>query len=186
MTDRRTRSDNNSSAGYTSRAKNDIQLIEQTNKHYPEADDISSLENNLEFIPDSLQILLRTLFAGKEIEVKVAAIGQSIMQSSSPRGIMSPLMLALGVQMHHHFASKFLIETLYSLGFSCSYTEVKKYEKCAAAFKGTDIPGIEPNSFLQFVADNVDHNSRTIDGHNRWYGNYCDNNTRYQNEYARS
>ena len=40
----------------------------------------------------------------------------------------------------------------------------------AAATQGTDIPGITPGHFVQFVADNVDHNVRTLDGFNTFHG----------------
>ena len=41
--------------------------------------------------------------------------------------------------MHHHFASKFLVESLNSHGFCSSYVTVQKYECSAAVNPGTDI-----------------------------------------------
>ncbi len=35
------------------------------------------------------------------------------MQAMGPRVILTPLQLGLGVQLHHHFASRFLIDTLH-------------------------------------------------------------------------
>lgn len=66
--------------------------------------------------------------------------------------------------MHHHFASKFLIDSLSSHGFCSPYTVVQKYERSAAVNQGTDIPSYAPDIFIQHVADNVDHNTRTLDG----------------------
>ena len=84
---------------------------------------------------------------------------------------MSPLQLGLGVQLHHHFGSRFLVDTLHSLGFCCSYYEVQKYESNAAAILSTTIPCQDAEvPFLQFIADNVDHNLRTLDGHNTFHG----------------
>ncbi len=40
----------------------------------------------------------------------------------------------------------------------------------AAASQGMDIPGITPGHFVQYVADNVDHNVRTLDGFNTFHG----------------
>lgn len=37
-------------------------------------------------------------------------------------------------------------------------------------FQGTDIPGITSEHFVQFVADNVDHNIVTLDGRNTFHG----------------
>ena len=72
--------------------------------------------------------------------------------------------------MHHHYGSKFLIDSLNSHGFCSSYTEVKKSEMSAAQTKGTDIPGLTPGHFVQYVADNVDHNVCTLDGQNTFHG----------------
>ena len=97
-------------------------------------------------------------------------MGQAIMQACRPRALIAPLQLGLGVQMHHHFGSKFFIDTLSNLGFSTSYWEVQKYESSAAATLKKYLPDYFPGQFLQFVADNVDHNIRTLDGHNTFHG----------------
>ncbi|VDI49934.1 Hypothetical predicted protein [Mytilus galloprovincialis] len=76
------------------------------------------------------------------------SIGQSIVQAAAPRMFMLPLQLALGVQLHHNFSSRFLIDTLNSLGFCSSYTEIQKFECCAAAEKGNDIPNFVAESFF--------------------------------------
>ncbi len=44
---------------------------------------------------------------------KIASIGQAVMQATRPRVILTPLQLGLGVQLHHHFGSRFLIGTLH-------------------------------------------------------------------------
>ena len=81
--------------------------------------------------------------------------------------LFSPFGLA--VQMHHQFGSRFLIDSLASHGLCVSYSEVINYSKCAAAsFHGTDIP-IEGH-FGLYIADNVDHNLRTLDGHGTFHG----------------
>ncbi|CAG2229848.1 unnamed protein product [Mytilus edulis] len=62
------------------------------------------------------------------------------MQASRPRALITPLQLGLGVQVHHNFASRFLVSTLNSLGFCSSYYEVQKFESSAAAVQGVDLP----------------------------------------------
>jgi hypothetical protein len=47
---------------------------------------------------------------GKDKDLKVGSIGQAIMQAARPRILQAPLVL--GVQMHFHFASRFLIDTV--------------------------------------------------------------------------
>ncbi|KAK3713979.1 hypothetical protein QZH41_005649 [Actinostola sp. cb2023] len=115
-------------------------------------------------------IFLRTLFVGKDVSLKLASVGQTIVQAVRPRVILAPLQLGLAVQMHHHFASKFLIDSLNSHGFCASYNTVQKYGRSAAVTQGTDIPGYIPGRFVQYVADNVDHNSRTLDGTGTFHG----------------
>ena len=58
-----------------------------------------------------------------------------------------PLQIGLGVQLHHHYASRILIDTLHKHGFCCSYNEVHQFEQNAVMSYGTDIPSYS----LQFV-----------------------------------
>ena len=51
----------------------------------------------------------------------------------------------------------------------CSYQEVQQFERNAAQSHGTDIPNLT-TEFVQYAADNVDHNIRTLDGHDTFHG----------------
>ena len=73
------------------------------------------------------------------------------------------------MQLHHHFASRFLIDSLHSHGFCCSYQEVQRFGQNAAVDQGTEIPN-HTTEFVQYVADNVDHNIRTLDGNDTFHG----------------
>ena len=73
------------------------------------------------------------------------------------------------MQLHHHFASRFLIDSLHQHGFCCSYKEVHKFEQNAAVSQGTDVPCLTSES-VQYVADNVHHNIRTLDGNDTFHG----------------
>ena len=88
------------------------------------------------------------LFSEKNADIKLSLIEQAIIQAARPRVLIATLQIDLGVQMHHHFSSKFLVNMLNKLGFSSSYTEVQKFEVNAAASQGADIPHL--------IADNVD------------------------------
>ena len=92
------------------------------------------------------------------------------MQSVQPRILNMPHQLGLGVQMHRQFGSRFLIDTLKELGFCSSYSEIQRYERCAAVHFGTDIPGLGLSAFLQHMAVNFGHNLRTLDGYNTFHG----------------
>lgn len=110
------------------------------------------------------------MFAVQDTDVKLASIGHAIMQATLPRVLLAPLQRGLGVQMHHHFASRFLIDSLHAHGFSCSYSEVQEYERSAAVNHGNDLPAHDQNQHLQFVVDNVDHNIATLDGSGAFRG----------------
>ena len=105
------------------RIKNDIKTIKQSKDVYPSNAEMTSSEAALENIPDCLKLFMKIVFAGKDVDVKLASIGQAIIQTSRPRIHMAPLQVGLGVQMHHHFQSKFLIESLNSHGCCCSYVQ---------------------------------------------------------------
>ena len=112
------------------------------------------------------------------MQAKVAAIGQAMIQATRARVMLAPLQFALDVQLYHHFASRFLIDALHHLGFCCSYQEVHQFERNGAKSHG-NIPDLS-TEFVQYVADNVDHNIRTLDGLCTlvvaWYEDDCNHN----------
>ena len=150
--------------------KSEIKNIDVSSDVYPTSAVMSDVEEALKFIPDLLKSFLELLFVGKDIKLKLASVGQAIVQAVRPRVILAPLQLGLGVQMHHHFSSKFLIDSLNSHGFCASYKTVQKYERSVAVAQGTKIPRYTPGHFVQYSADNVDHNLRTLDGTGTFHG----------------
>ncbi len=117
---------------------------------------------------DSLYLFLQGLFKSVDAKMKIAT---AILQAARPCVILAPLQL--GVQLHHHFASEYLIDTLHTHGFSCSYIEVTTY---VAVTSETEIPNLTLGNFIQYAADNVDHNICTLGGHNV-HIKYKDNST---------
>ena len=81
------------------------------------------------------------------MDLKRASIGQAIMQAARPRVLLAPLQIGLDVQLHHHFTSRLLIDSLHRLGFCYSYQEVQTFEKNAAVTQGTGIPNDPVNLF---------------------------------------
>ena len=73
------------------------------------------------------------------------------------------------MQMHYCFDSKFLIDTLYSLGFSLSYNEVLTFEMSAAVSENST-GCLSEGHFTQYRADNMDHNTATLDGLKTFHG----------------
>ena len=150
--------------------RKDIRDIEQNRETYPSYGEMSSADNALDYLPQSLHTFLNGLCVGKDTEATIASIGHAIIQAARPRVLLAPLQIGLAVQLHHHFQSKFLIETLHKHGFCSSYKEVIKFERSAAMAQGTYGPELNPQSFIQYAADNIDHNLCTIDGENTFHG----------------
>ena len=105
----------------------------------------------------------------KNTELKIAALGQALMQSARPNLLLSPIQLGLGVAIHHISGSRKIVDLLHKVGYSLSYEEIKLFELNAAVSQGTDLGGINNDSWIQFVGDNVDHQIRTIDGNGTFH-----------------
>ena len=148
--------------------------VESSKDTFPTQEDLN-LEKSLSYIPQLLKLLLSKLFVGKKsnkLETKIAAIGQALIQAVRPRAVMAPLQLGLAVHMHHHFRSRYLLESLHNMGFSSSYNEAIQFERCASVVVSeNELDGkLNEDSILKFSADNVDHNICTIDGRNTFHG----------------
>ena len=101
-------------------------------------------------------------FSFGALSKKVGSLGQALMQAARPRSMMMPLQIGLGLELHHQFASKFLIDTLSNLGFCKSYLEVRMFEKKTTVTQAQFTEDAR-GKFVQFIADNVDHNVVTLD-----------------------
>ena len=84
--------------------------MSSNNNSYPAPDGMESYVKNVEYFPKSLRIFLDNLFVGKEKFVQLATIGVAIMQQVRSKALIVTLQLGLGIQMHQHFASTFLID----------------------------------------------------------------------------
>lgn len=149
--------------------KREISKIECNTSTYPLAQEMDDVSKSLYFLPKYLYKFLE-LVIGVNKKTQLASIGQAIIQTARPNSILAPLQLGLAVQMHHHFASRFLIESLHKSGFCIGYREVLKYLKNAAVTSHVDMRIDNERQTIQFAADNVDHNVRTIDGYNTFHG----------------
>jgi len=74
--------------------------------------------------------------------------------------------------MEHTFGSKWLVNELSRLGFSVSYDEVVRFKQSVLQDEVSSQSSLSsyPGAFTQWVADNVDHNSCTIDGRGSFHG----------------
>lgn len=83
----------------------EIKNVTPNKFHYPSPSDIN-LNNGQIFLPKSLQLLLSHIITGHNSALKIVSIGQAIIQSNHRENVMSPLQLALAVQMHYFTGSK--------------------------------------------------------------------------------
>lgn len=56
----------------------------------------------LNYLPDTLKLLLSQILVGSNSTLKTASIGHCITQSARPTTTLAPLQLGLAVQMNHH------------------------------------------------------------------------------------
>ena len=149
--------------------KDEIKSVATSPLHYPIYSDLTSVDECVNYLPETLRVLLGIIIAGKDTIFKVASIGQAIMQACRPRVLLAPLQLGLGIQLHHHFSSRFLIDSLHHHGFCSSYNDVQQFEGDAAFTHNVSVPNFT-TQFMQNAADNVDHNIWTIDGNDTFHG----------------
>lgn len=181
--------------------------------YYPSNDDITC--DGSTFLAPLLRQFLERLI---QAPLKVAGLGQGIMQAARPRSFLMPLLHSVGVEADHSGGEKFHTQ-LSRLGYSLSHDEVRRYKHsiihhknvCCDAMKKNSAmveplkstpptttafdletgPSVNVSSHLctnsvtatssvekdvciassaHFVADNVDHNIRTIDGDKTFHG----------------
>lgn len=106
--------------------------------------------------------------------LKVIALCHTVI--SHCQKVRTPLTLGLGLQIHHDFGSKQLIDTLYSLGYCVSYDEIRRFLTSAASdimAQSADIyipRGLENTTvtdgfpIVDAAIDNFDQNEATLDG----------------------
>lgn len=140
--------------------------------HYPASDEML-MDINQNIPPQLLRLLTHVIYKDKEqtfeneniYSKKITSIAHAIMSVARPMSFISPLQLAAGIAFHRKFGSRKIIEICHGLGFCCSYSEVGRYEVCAALQKNRSLK----DPFLQIVSDNSDFNICTIDGRNTFH-----------------
>ena len=121
--------------------KSDVKCqVSSSSDVYPSTFDID-VEKSLQYLPASVRLFCSKLLVGKNIRTKVASIAQSIVQAVRPRTVIVSLQLGLAFQLHHHYRSRSVTDTLHAMGFASSYHEVQRFERNAACVSSDVILG---------------------------------------------
>lgn len=87
------------------------------------------------------------------------------MQASRPCSFLPPLQVELSVTLEHRYGHHTLLDMINKLICFSSYSEALKYRMNAATTQGVDVVDELGDTFVQYQDDNIDHASRTQDGH---------------------
>lgn len=151
----------------------DIRAKDDNTSIYKSPSDLK--ENAIKDVPHSLltflEVLIKTYKQTKtessqtKLDNKILTAANVLISSVRPKSFISPILLGLSVMMHRKYASRALIDCLSNIGLSASYYETALFEAFVIKNpKNLEISGSNP--FVQFIYDNADHNTRTIDGNN--------------------
>ena len=86
-----------------------------------------------------------------------------------PSSVIPPLLFGLGVAIDHAIGSKSLLTETSKLGYAISYDEVKRYKQSVLMDEEHKLDHLK-DGFTQFVADNADHNTETLDSKGTLHG----------------
>ena len=68
------------------------------------------------------------------------------------------------------YGSRWLVNELYRLAFCIPYQEVVRFKQFVLQNSDNTIVPLHGSPFTQWSADNVDHNTATLDGKNTFHG----------------
>lgn len=139
-------------------------------KQYPPSDNFfGSADSD---IPETLSLFLQGVILKhkkgntNKWRTKCTSLAHCLVAAARPRSFLSPVQIAVAAYIYKKFGSRRLIETLESLGFCASYAEATTFE-ISAIMRPPLV--IDPNSFSQFIFDNADFNSQTLDGYQTFH-----------------
>ena len=124
-------------------------------------------------VPDKLKLFTKSVIIKKKKRSshddwlrKCTTIEHAIISATKPGSILSMLHVGLSVYLHRHYGSRNLIVALFSLGICAFYAETILYESSLIQHDQHDITD---GAFMQFLFDNADFNTRTLDGHGTFH-----------------
>ena len=120
----------------------DVREMTADKSKYPSNEELSDINYETKWVPESLQIFLSSLISSN---LKQLSIGQCIVQASRPRSLIVPIPFGVGVDVDKSFGTKWLVDHLAKFGFSVTSDEVKLLKQSAATSQVTTFDGQELN-----------------------------------------
>lgn len=105
--------------------------------------------------------------SAKKWNKRVATMAHCLITSARPRSFLSPILLGLSAMLHKKHGSRDTIDSLAYLGLCSSYEETLLFE--ASITKNPENNTCSEGTHIQYVFDNADHNTCTIDGKNTFH-----------------
>lgn len=127
-------------------------------------------------VPKTLQLFLDTLIKTHKREPKnerdkwdnkIITFAHVLMSSVRPKSFLSPILIGISSMMHTKFSARGLIDCLCNIGLCSSYSETIRFEN--SIINDPEQVEILADAYLQFIYDNADHNTATIDGKNTFH-----------------
>ena len=144
--------------------KAEIDDIKEDRTEYPNISDISCIDKQIRYVPFLLRTFLYEIFKCRktDMQTRIAAVGQSIMQNYRPKTLMAPMQFALTMRVHDDCPG--LLDILFKNGFSLSDHEARLFKSCAASYCPDPFSTMDGH-FGWIIGDNFDHNKITLTGH---------------------
>ena len=100
--------------------KSHIKLVSTCSENYPTIE--TDVQSHIDFLPSTLKLFLEGILTSKNNAMKIASLGQAIVQFARPCGVLSLLQVGLAVQLHHSFASRSLPQQFLGAILGCDTT----------------------------------------------------------------
>jgi hypothetical protein len=85
-----------------------MNLIPNSKQEFDVFHGIENEDRFYDFLLQSLSYLLSATFVGKKNKIKIASVGQAIIQACWPNTVTATLQIGLAIHLYHH--SRFLVQ----------------------------------------------------------------------------
>ena len=96
-------------------------------------------------------------------------MGERNLKAIKPNSVILPLLFRLGIVNDMVLIQKTLLTEISKLGYAISYDEVKRYKQLVSMDGDHKLDHIK-DGFTNFVVDNVNHNTNTLEGKGTFHG----------------